>query len=317
MAMNTFPLREQGMEAALRRWTHLLQHTGPTLASVLMVLLLAWLLAALTWSFIPQHQSTVTVLAAQSAAMHPVDAAQVADRHLFGIAGAATGNPANAPDTTLALTLHGIVAGKRASDSRALIVANGDEEPYAIGAQLPGGAVIRAIYADRVLLARDGRLEALRLPTTETGGGSPQPMMQPQAMAPPTQSLGQLRQEIANNPQRLMDVVRAMPVMDHGKLTGYRIYPSGNPSQFNQLGLKPGDVVTAVNGIPLTDPAQSMRVLSSLRTSEQVSISLLRNGQIQTQILQMPPPGMSQPVQQQQQEQPPPPQAQDDQDNPP
>jgi len=314
MAMNTFPLREQGMEAALRRWTHLLQHTGPTLASAVMVLLLAWLLAMLTWSFIPQHKTAVTTASAPSTVIHQVDAAQVADRHLFGIAGAATGNAANAPDTTLALTLHGIVAGKRASDSRALIVANGDEEPYAIGAQLPGGAVIRAIYADRVLLARDGRLEALRLPTTSTGSGSPQSMMQPQAMAPPTQNLGQLRQEIANNPQRLMDVVRAMPVMDHGKLTGYRIYPSGNPSQFNQLGLKPGDVVTSVNGIPLTDPAHGMRVLSSLRTSEQVSIGLVRNGQAQTQILQMPPPGTNQSLQQQQQQEQ---QGQDDQDNPP
>ena len=49
----------------------------------------------------------------------------------------AQGNASNAPDTTLNLTLHGIVAGKRASDSRALVVANGDEEPYGVGAQLP------------------------------------------------------------------------------------------------------------------------------------------------------------------------------------
>lgn len=91
-----------------------------------------------------------------------------------------------------------------------------------------------------------------------------------------------------------------MPVMDHGKLTGYRIYPSGNPSAFNQLGLRPGDVVTSVNGIPLTDPAQSMRVLSSLKTSEQISIGLVRNGQVQTQVLQMPPPGLQENLQQQQ-----------------
>lgn len=316
MAMQSFPLRDQGMDAALRRGGHFLQHRGPTLLSVLLVLLLAWLLADLTWSFIPQHAPAAAPNAGPAAALHQVDANRVADQHLFGVAGAPTGNGANAPDTTLALTLHGIVAGKRASDSRALIVVNGDEEPYAVGAQLPGGAVIRSIYPDRVLLARDGRLEALRLPTTDSSGGAagnPPAMMQPQAMAPPTQSLGQLRQEIANNPQRLMDVVRAMPVMDHGKLTGYRIYPAGNPAQFNQLGLRPGDVVSAVNGIPLTDPGQSMRVLSSLKTSEQVSVTLIRNGQTQTQILQMPPPGSVQPVQEQPQEQAP----QDNQDGPP
>jgi general secretion pathway protein C len=286
------------MEATLRRWTHLLQSAGPNVASVLLILLLAWLLAEFTWSVIPHKTSQTVVTTAPAATVRPqLDASQIADRHLFGSA-AAQGNSSNAPDTTLNLTLHGIVAGKRASDSRALIVANGDEEPYSLGAQLPGGAVIRSIYPDRVLLERNGRLEALRLPREDTNsggsGGFQQSMaVQPRSMQPAPQNLGQLRQEIANNPQRLMDVVRAMPVMDHNKLTGYRIYPAGNPSMFNQLGLKPGDVVTAVNGIPLTDPAQSMRVLSSLKTSEQVSVTLNRNGQQQTQVLQMQPPNLS------------------------
>lgn len=305
--MQTLPLRDQGMEATLRRWTHVLQSAGPNLASFLLILLLAWLLAEFTWSLIPRKTTAGSVVTAPvSATPQQVDAPHVADRHLFGTAGA-QGNASNAPDTTLNLILHGIVAGKRASDSRALVVANGDEEPYAIGAQVPGGAVIRSIYPDRVLLERDGRLEALRLPKDDTGGAGglstqPDMGMRPQAMAPPPESLSQLRQEIASNPQRLMDVVRAMPVMDHGKLTGYRIYPAGNPSTFNQLGLKPGDIVTAVNGIPLTDPAQSMRVLSSLKTSEQVSVTLTRNGQQQTQVLQMPPPNLSDLRQQQNQD---------------
>ncbi|HEY3859931.1 MAG TPA: type II secretion system protein GspC [Gammaproteobacteria bacterium] len=303
MTMQTFPLRNQGMDATLRRWVHLLQQAGPNLASGILVLLLAWLLAELTWSLIPRRSTAVVSTAAPTLTAHQIDAEQVADRHLFGAAQA--GNAGSAPDTTLAFTLHGIAAGKRASDSRALIEANGDEEPYGVGAQLPGGVTIHAIYADRVLLDRGGRLETLRLPQQDIGGdvvNSGQGLAaQPQAMAPPTQNLGQLRQEIMNNPTRLMQVVRTMPVMDHGKLSGYRIYPAGNPSVFNQLGLKAGDVVTTVNGIPLTDPAQSMRVLSSLKTSDQISVGLIRNGQQQTQILQMPPTSM-QDMRQQQEE---------------
>jgi general secretion pathway protein C len=284
------------MDATLRRWAISLQHAGPTLVSVILVLLLAWLLAQLTWSLIPRRSTALISNTAPTVAAHQVNAERVAGQHLFGTAQA--GNAGPAPDTTLAFTLHGIAAGKRAADSRALIEANGDEEPYGVGAQLPGGVKIHAIYADRVILDRGGSLETLRLPQQDLGGGgsnngNPGMAMQPRAMAPPTQSLGQLRQEIMNNPQRLMQVVRTMPVMDHGKLSGYRIYPAGNPSIFNQLGLKAGDVVTAVNGIPLTDPAQSMRVLSTIKTSDQISVSLLRNGQMQTQVLQMPPPGLS------------------------
>ena len=285
------------MEAALRRWATPLQHAAPSIVSLLLVVLLAWLLADLTWTLIPQRTPAATAYAPPPAAprTNAVDAGQIVAHHLFGLANA-TGNSQNAPDTTLALTLHGIVAGRGTADSRALIVANGDEEPYAIGATLPGGAIIRAIYPDRVMLERGGREEVLRLPKDTSGNGGglgpanagmapPMPMSSAPEAAP--QNLAELRQEISSNPERLMDAVRAMPVMEQGKLTGYRIYPAGNPSMFNQLGLKPGDVVTSVNGIPLTDPAQSMRVLASVKTSDQVSITLLRNGQPMTQVLQM------------------------------
>lgn len=283
------------MEAMLRRWATALQHAAPSLATIVLILVIAWLLAQLTWALLPQPASTTGSYAPPSAAAarQPV-AGKIADRHLFGTASQGGGNLSNAPDTTLALTLHGIVAGKRPTDSRALIVANGDEEPYSVGASLPGGAVIRAIFPDRVMLERGGRVEALRLPKADNGQGAtmagitPDTQQSQPASSPVPQDLGELRQQIAQNPQRLMDIVRAMPVMEQGKLAGYRIYPAGNPSMFTQLGLHPGDVVTAVNGIPLTDPAQSMRILAALKTSEQISITLLRNGQSQTQILQMP-----------------------------
>lgn len=285
------------MEAILRRWAAPLQHAAPSFASLLLVLLLAWLLADLTWALLPQHASTSSAYMPPPARARQVDAGRIAERHLFGTPAASPG-PQNAPDTTLALTLHGIVAGRGPQDSRALIVANGDEEPYAVGAQLPGGAVIRSIYPDRVMLERGGRVEALRLPKGDSGGGmntGPTASEMPSPMNAVPQNLGQLRQAIANNPERLMDAVRAMPVMQQGKLTGYRIYPAGNPSIFNQLGLRPGDVVTSINGIPLTDPAQSMRILASVKTAEQVSITLLRNGQSQTQVLQMQDQGQSGP----------------------
>lgn len=305
--MQTLPLRNPDMEATLRRWAAALQHAAPSLVAVALVLLIAWLLAQLTWALMPQPKSVnVAYTPAPVAVAHSPVAGQIADQHLFGNAAQPTGNLGNAPDTTLALTLHGIVAGRSAQDSRALIVANGDEEPYAVGANLPGGAVIRAIYADRVMLERGGRMEALRLPKTDSSsapGPAFGPMVAtaapvdsaPDTSVPQPQNLGELRQQMAQNPQRLMDVVRAMPVQEQGKLSGYRVYPAGNSPVFTQLGLKPGDVVTSVNGIPLNNPAQSMQLLSSLKTSEQISITLTRNGQSQTQVLQVPSGGTGQP----------------------
>jgi general secretion pathway protein C len=284
------------LEVVSRRWAAALLRRGPALACALLVIAIAWILARLTWQLLPAPKSQQAAYSAPDVALHQFDVNRLVNQHLFGTAAPAAAN-GNAPDTTLALTLHGIVAGHSTADSRAIIVANGDEEPYAIGASLPGGAVVRAIFPDRVLLARDGRIEALRLPRSDTSGGdsgtnntsfnSP-PVTGPTALPGPA-DLGALRQEIQNNPQNLANMINTVPYKDsNNQLIGYRVYPRANPALFTQLGLRPGDVVTAVNGNSLGDPGQMMKIMSGLKTSDQVSVTVLRDGQQQTLMLQLP-----------------------------
>ena len=44
------------------------------------------------------------------------------------------------------------------------------------------------------------------------------------------------------------------------------------------LGLRPGDLVTEINGVTLNNPAQGMEIFQSLSESTQVSLSIQRNG---------------------------------------
>ena len=53
----------------------------------------------------------------------------------------------------------------------------------------------------------------------------------------------------------------------------------------NQYGLRPGDLIKDIDGQPLTDPTQAMQVFQSLGTSEQVTVTLERNGEQQTIVL--------------------------------
>jgi len=166
---------------------------------------------------------------------------------------------------------------------------------------LPGGAVIKEILPDQVLLDLNGHVESLRLPkmtgsqdgsvSTSIGAPSLNPQMAQRVSrapaAPQPANLGELRQQVMQHPERLLDVIRAMPYPNNGKFEGYRVFPAGNPRLFEQMGLKPGDIVTAVNGISLDNPADSMRILSKLKTSDQVSVTFTRNGQQQTEVLQM------------------------------
>jgi general secretion pathway protein C len=67
--------------------------------------------------------------------------------------------------------------------------------------------------------------------------------------------------------------------MPDGKLKGYRIYPGPNREQFGALGLRPGDLVTEINGVTLNNPAQGMEVFRTLGDTSQITVTVERDGQ--------------------------------------
>jgi general secretion pathway protein C len=66
-----------------------------------------------------------------------------------------------------------------------------------------------------------------------------------------------------------------------GKLRGFRAYPGRNRAIFSKLGLKAGDLVTAINGTPLDDPQRSQDVFNTIQTSDHVTVTIERGGQRQ------------------------------------
>jgi general secretion pathway protein C len=149
---------------------------------------------------------------------------------------------------------------------------------YGVGKTISGGTKLHSVYPDRAILDRGGKLEALMLPKKFQGGGM---SAGAQASAsPPDQMLGdRLRQLAATNPAAITDILRPQPVFANGQQRGYRIYPGRNRSQFNRLGLLPGDLVTAINGTPLDDASRGMDILQTMNTASAVTMTVERNGE--------------------------------------
>ncbi len=82
-----------------------------------------------------------------------------------------------------------------------------------------------------------------------------------------------------NNNMRLLEVASPQPYERDGKFLGFQLSPGSNVAMFNQLGLQPGDIVTAVNGTVLENPAIAMRLLQEAATASQVNLNITRNGQ--------------------------------------
>jgi general secretion pathway protein C len=92
-----------------------------------------------------------------------------------------------------------------------------------------------------------------------------------------------VRRLVQQDPGILDQVMRTVPSYDSaaGKLRGFRAYPGRNRQIFNKLGLKPGDLVTAINGTALDDPQRSQEVFNTIQTSDHVSVTIERAGQKQ------------------------------------
>ena len=113
---------------------------------------------------VSQADSTVPVATGPSA---QILAKQIANWHLFGRAQSVlvTSAPTVAPETKLNLVLSGVIALPKQEDAVAIIAAGvkAAEKSYGIGDSLPGGASLKEIYGDRVIIEYRGRVEALTL----------------------------------------------------------------------------------------------------------------------------------------------------------
>ena len=186
----------------------------------------------------------------------------------------------DAPDTTLSLTLTGIVAiGEDGKGSANISSNRGAEKIYQVGQNVEGadGATLHSVYADRVLLNRNGRLETLRFPKELTAARSQMGLASPLPQAAPAASAS-LRETISENATRLTDIVRLAPHVQEGQVVGFRVNPGRDRAAFEALGLQPGDVVTDINGTVLDDPSQGLQVFQSLGESTQANVTVLRDG---------------------------------------
>jgi len=147
---------------------------------------------------------------------------------------------------------------------------------------VPGGARVQSVYEDRVLLLRDGHLESLTLPRQYSTGGRPS-----MAAAPAENPLDRMRRVLNDQPGLIADVMRPQPVFADGKQRGYRVYPGPNRQAFMRLGLRPGDLVTGINGTPLDDPTRGQEIFRTLGSSSEARVTVMRNGRQQDLTLNM------------------------------
>lgn len=298
---NTVDTRLQSMQPLLAKL--------PPVINLLLLVLLGLALSRMFWLLWPAPAQDYLLPAipgmASAKSGEKIDIERIVQARLFGKADAGqtvSAAPAVKVETRLNLVLKGIFAYNHPTNSRALIEAEGKtEKPYAIGEHIIRGATLDEIHQDYVVLSRDGRQEILKLERNKNSGSRSKrsarntPINSNRNFRTPVQSrnsarnstsqdynLEQVRQEVLNDPSQISQYVRIQEYKQGGQLKGYRVYPGTQSGLFRQVGLRAGELVTAVNGVELNDPATALQMLGDLSQASEVTLTLERGGRTRT-----------------------------------
>lgn len=278
--------------------------------SALMLVYLAYLSAELTWLMIPQdnnsfNASSYTYKPRGDESHFKVNIETLSALNLFGDHSGKSPvveedlGIQDAPETSLNLTLSGLVATDDQSSAAAIIENSGSQDTYGVGDLITGTrAMLESVMTDRVIIKVSGRLETLMLDGFEYGKSSPKVSRVPKSNKSNntrkdknkvidkrsnkefSAQAHNFRKDINANPGKITDYLKILPRRKSGEIIGYSLRPGKNPEFFKSSGLKSGDIAVQMNGYDLVQPMEAAQALKALKTEKEVSLLLDRDGEM-------------------------------------
>lgn len=202
-----------------------------------------------------------------------------------------------APETSLNLTLLAILAGSEGEGFAIIGQAKSSGEVFGIGDDLYGKANLSAVYSDRVILDRNGKLEALHyekvksnqvlqaVPASEADSDSIEGASSfREAMSRANKAVSE-GGDMATQVQGVMSYVTARANSDPEAFIkelglevtdqGYQV--SRKARQLQMVGLRPGDVINSVNDVPVGDVSTDQALLNQvMQTGGELKIQITR-----------------------------------------
>jgi len=271
-------------------WRSTLLARAPQVVTFVLALALAAQLAFIVVAMTSRSRQAPPPALAPLPPPPQLDIGGMVNAHLFGNAAVqASGDAANAPPSSMPLVLAGVLATEDPKEGMAIIGESAQAaKVVAVGAQVPGGAQLHSVYHDRAIIDRGGTLESVFLPRRPGGGAvmgeAPAPM--PVASADTNEAaIDRMRRLVNDDPGALSQVLRPQPVFAGGEMKGFRVYPGANRQAFSRMGLRPGDMVTAINGTPLNDKERAQEIFGTLGSSTDARVTITRNGRQQELVL--------------------------------
>lgn len=186
-------------------------------------------------------------------------------------------HPREATPRALPFELFGTFAKTDPTSGQALLGATAQAAGlYHTSVEILPGTWLREVYLDRVVLDVNGVREVLTMSGATGGGaGSPRSALDAAAAVTGLPAVGQ------------SDVIRMGAVPETDAVQGVRVFPGRNRGAFASMGLHPGELLTAVNGVPV-NAASPPDLVGTLRDSGTATVTVFRAGRLQQITLRAP-----------------------------
>jgi len=191
------------------------------------------------------------------------------------------------------------------------------ESLYQLGEEIPNAGKLVSVETNRAVIDRGGHSVAIEIPVSDipeappsalTGSirsrlrGLPASMRRRHGLGLPTtgddgnngngsskldiKKLGPGKFEVSRaevaqtmeDPAQFFSQMRALPHFVNGKTDGFAISQVAPGSVFDQLGLQNGDLVTSIDGNPVTNPMQVMSLMQEMKTKSALDLIINRAG---------------------------------------
>lgn len=204
----------------------------------------------------------------------------IMERGLFGDGKGPSSSPV-AQDAT-SYKLIGTVEGNVFSG--AVLADSAGQAFYRLNRKLPDGSILIRVMRNKITLRRSDNTnidleivddnKIVGMPTRGVSGAGVKKLSDGRFMVDQKEILAS-----TENINQVLTQARAVPYLEQGKTTGFRISEIVPGSIYSRIGLQNGDVVQRVNSQSLEDPGKFFQLYQGLRNERSISIDLMRGGQ--------------------------------------
>jgi len=184
------------------------------------------------------------------------------------------------PIAEMGLTLKGTITGPK-EFARAIIEEKRKQKSYKIGDEVKGATVL-AIYRNKVIMDVNGQEQMLVIEETKTKSTALSKKTLPSSSKRPAVPRSSGITSIMKNLDQYIGSARVVPYFKGGEPYGFRVSNLKEGSMAYDLGVRSGDIIRSVNGIPIRTPEDAFNVYQEMQNESLVEVELERKGESTT-----------------------------------